>query len=186
MSGEESKIKHYYLHADLDAFFASVEQLDHPEYRGKPVIVGGLPQDKRSVVSTASYEARVFGVHSAMPVARAYQLCPQGIFVHGRMKRYSELSFQIMQIFSDFSPDVQQMSIDEAFIDLTGTEKLFGPPQETARRIKERVKKETGLTVSIGLAPTKYLAKLASDMQKPDGFYMIEEGTEESFMLNLP
>ena len=186
MTGEDKEIRHYYLHADLDAFFASVEQLDHPEYRGKPVIVGGLPQDKRSVVSTASYEARVFGVHSAMPVARAYQLCPQGIFVHGRMKRYSELSFQIMQIFSDFSPDVQQMSIDEAFIDLTGTEKLFGPPQETARRIKERVKKETGLTVSIGLAPTKYLAKLASDMQKPDGFYMIEEGTEESFMLNLP
>ena len=147
MSDEDKKIKHYYLHADLDAFFASVEQLDHPEYRGKPVIVGGLPQDKRSVVSTASYEARVFGVHSAMPSAKAYELCPQGIFVHGRMKRYSELSYQIMQIFSDFSPDVQQMSIDEAFIDLTGTEKLFGPPEQTAKKIKERVKKETGLTV---------------------------------------
>ena len=186
MSDEDKKIKHYYLHADLDAFFASVEQLDHPEYRGKPVIVGGKPEDKRSVVSTASYEARVFGVHSAMPTAKAYQLCPQGIFVHGRMKRYSELSYQIMQIFSDFSPDVQQMSIDEAFIDITGTEKLFGPPEETARRIKERVFKETGLTVSIGLAPTKYLAKLASDMQKPDGFYMIKEGSEEEFMLNLP
>ena len=186
MNAEETKIKHYYLHADLDAFFASVEQLDHPEYRGKPVIVGGKPEDKRSVVSTASYEARVFGVHSAMPTAKAYQLCPQGIFVHGRMKRYSELSYQIMQIFSDFSPDVQQMSIDEAFIDLTGTEKLFGPPEQTAYKIKERVKKETGLTVSIGLAPTKYLAKLASDMKKPDGFYMIEEGTEEQFMLNLP
>ena len=186
MSSEDKTVKHYYLHADLDAFFASVEQLDHPEYRGKPVIVGGLPQDKRSVVSTASYEARVFGVHSAMPVAKAYELCPQGIFVHGRMKRYSELSYQIMQIFSDFSPDVQQMSIDEAFIDLTGTEKLFGPPDVTAHKIKERVKQETGLTVSIGLAPTKYLAKLASDMQKPDGFYKIEEGTEEQFMLNLP
>ncbi len=186
MSGQEKQINHYYLHADLDAFFASVEQLDHPEYRGKPVIVGGKPQDKRSVVSTASYEARVFGVHSAMPTAKAYQLCPQGIFVHGRMKRYSELSYQIMQIFSDFSPDVQQMSIDEAFIDLTGTEKLFGPPEETARRIKERVKAQTGLTVSIGLAPTKYLAKLASDMKKPDGFYMIQKGSEEEFMLNLP
>ena len=186
MSSQENKVHHYFLHADLDAFFASVEQLDHPEYRGKPVIVGGKPEDKRSVVSTASYEARVFGVHSAMPVAKAYQLCPQGIFVHGRMKRYSELSYQIMQIFADFSPDVQQMSIDEAFIDLTGTEKLFGPPQETALKIKERVKAETGLTVSIGLAPTKYLAKLASDMKKPDGFYMIEEGTEENFMLNLP
>ena len=186
MISEDNKIKHYYLHADLDAFFASVEQLDHPEYRGKPVIVGGKPEDKRSVVSTASYEARVFGVHSAMPTAKAYQLCPHGIFVHGRMKRYSELSYQIMQIFADFSPDVQQMSIDEAFIDLTGTEKLFGPPEQTAYKIKERVKKETGLTVSIGLAPTKYLAKLASDMKKPDGFYMIEEGTEEQFMLNLP
>ncbi len=186
MKSPENIVHHYFLHADLDAFFASVEQLDHPEYRGKPVIVGGKPEDKRSVVSTASYEARVFGVHSAMPVAKAYQLCPQGIFVHGRMKRYSELSYQIMQIFADFSPDVQQMSIDEAFIDLTGTEKLFGPPQETALKIKERVKAETGLTVSIGLAPTKYLAKLASDMKKPDGFYKIEEGTEETFMLNLP
>ena len=181
-----NNIKHYYLHADLDAFFASVEQLDHPEYRGKPLIVGGKPEDKRSVVSTASYEARAFGVHSAMPVAKAYQLCPQGIFVHGRMKRYSEVSYQIMNIFRDFSPDVQQMSIDEAFIDLTGTEKLFGPPEQTAKKIKERVKNETGLTVSIGLAPTKYLAKLASDMKKPDGFYMIEEGTEQEFMLNLP
>ena len=181
-----NEIKHYYLHADLDAFFASVEQLDNPEYRGKPLIVGGKPEDKRSVVSTASYEARRFGVHSAMPVAKAYQLCPQGIFVYGRMQRYSELSYQIMNIFKDFSPDVQQMSIDEAFIDLTGTEKLFGPPQETAMKIKERVKTETGLTVSIGLAPTKYLAKLASDMQKPDGFYKIDEGQEEAFMLNLP
>ena len=181
-----SEIKHYYLHADLDAFFASVEQLDHPEYRGKPVIVGGKPQDKRSVVSTASYEARVFGVHSAMPTAKAWQLCPQGIFVYGRMQRYSELSYQIMNIFRDYSPDVQQMSIDEAFIDLTGTEKLFGPAEQTAIKIKQRVKQETGLTVSIGLAPTKYLAKLASDMKKPDGFYKIEEGTEQEFMLNLP
>ena len=126
------EIKHHYLHVDLDAFFASVEQLDHPEYRGKALIVGGLPGEKRGVVSTASYEARKYGVHSAMPVSRAFQLCPDGIFVHGNMKRYSELSYQIMNIFRDFSPDVQQISIDEAFIDLTGTEKLFGPPEETA------------------------------------------------------
>ena len=178
--------KHHYLHVDLDAFFASVEQLDNPSLRGKPVIVGGKPEDRRSVVSTASYEARKYGVHSAMPVSKAYQLCPDGIFVHGRMKRYAELSYQIMNIFRDFSPDVQQLSIDEAFIDLTGTEGLFGPPEQTARKLKQRVKEETGLTVSVGLAPTKYLAKIASDMNKPDGFYKIEAGHEQEFMLNLP
>ena len=177
---------HWYLHVDLDAFFASVEQLDHPEYRGKPVIVGGKPEDRRSVVSTASYEARAFGVHSAMPTFQAYKLCPQGIFVHGRMQRYAELSYQIMNIFRDYSPDVDQMSIDEAFIDLTGTEKLFGPPQETAKKIKERVKKETGLTVSVGLATTKYLAKICSGLSKPDGFFQIKNCEEENFMLNLP
>ncbi len=180
------KADHWYLHVDLDAFFASVEQLDNPELRGKPVIVGGKPEDRRSVVSTASYEARVFGVHSAMPTFQAYKLCPQGIFVHGRMHRYAELSHQIMNIFRDYSPDVDQMSIDEAFIDLTGTEKLFGPPEETARKIKARVKKETGLTVSVGLASTKYLAKIASGLSKPDGFFHIKAGQEESFMLKLP
>ena len=148
-------IQHWYLHVDLDAFFASVEQLDNPELRGKPVIVGGLPEDRRSVVSTASYEARKYGVHSAMPTFQAYRLCPNGIFVRGRMHRYAELSYQIMNIFRDYSPDVDQMSIDEAFIDLTGTEKLFGPPVETAALIKKRVKAETGLTVSMGLASTK-------------------------------
>ena len=183
---KSEKLIHWYLHVDLDAFFASVEQLDNPELRGKPVIVGGKPEDRRSVVSTASYEARAFGVHSAMPTFQAYKLCPQGIFVHGRMHRYAELSHQIMTIFRDYSPDVDQMSIDEAFIDLTGTEKLFGPPEETARKIKDRVKAETGLTVSVGLATTKYLAKIASGLSKPDGFYHIKEGSEESFMLNLP
>ena len=177
--------QNWFLHADLDAFFASVEQLDHPEYRGKPVIVGGLPQDRRSVVSTASYEARKFGVHSAMPTFLAYKLCPNGIYVRGRMKRYAELSYQIMNIFREFSPDVEQMSIDEAFIDLTGTEMLFGPPQETAHKIKALVKEKTGLTVSIGLASTKYLAKIASGLSKPDGFYFIEPGTEQDFMLSL-
>lgn len=179
------KPQNWFLHVDLDAFFASVEQLDNPEYRGKPVIVGGLPTDRRSVVSTASYEARKFGVHSAMPTFKAYELCPQGIFVYGRMKRYSELSWQIMNIFSNYSPDVMQMSIDEAFIDITGTENLFGPPDVTAKKIKEHVKRETGLTVSVGLAPTKYLAKIASAMSKPDGFYQINPGEEQDFMLNL-
>lgn len=178
--------KTWFLHVDLDAFFASVEQLDNPSYRGKPVIVGGNPNEKRSVVSTASYEARAFGVHSAMPGFQAYKLCPQGIFVHPRMERYEELSYQIMSIFKDFSPDVQQMSIDEAFIDLTGTEKLFGPPEETAIKIKERVKNETGLTVSIGLAATKYIAKIASGYKKPDGFFFVKPGEEKAFMEKLP
>ncbi|MCR5189458.1 MAG: DNA polymerase IV [Treponema sp.] len=177
---------HWYLHVDLDAFFASVEELDNPQYRGKPLIVGGKPEDRRSVVSTASYAARKYGVHSAMPTFQAYKLCPQGIFVYPRMERYAELSYKIMNIFRDFSPDVDQMSIDEAFIDLTGTERLFGPPEKTALKIKARVKEETGLTVSVGLASTKYLAKIASGFSKPDGFYYIHAGDEENFMLNLP
>lgn len=183
---EHKEITHWYLHVDLDAFFASVEQLDNPEYRGKPVIVGGKPEDRRSVVSTASYEARIFGVHSAMPTFLAYKLCPNGIFVRCRMNRYSELSYQIMNIFKNYSPDVIQMSIDEAFIDITGTEKLFGPPQETAKKIQQEVKQQTGLTVSVGLATTKYLAKIASGYSKPNGFTFIKKGDEQNFMLNLP
>lgn len=179
-------IQHWFLHVDLDAFFASVEQLDHPEYRGKPVIVGGKPEDRRSVVSTASYEARKFGVHSAMPTAQAYKLCPQGIYVYGRMERYAQLSYCIMEILRNYSPDVDQMSIDEAFLDITGTEKLFGPPEITAQKIKKEIKEKTGLTVSIGLAQSKYHAKIASDINKPDGFYCVQPGTEEDFMLNLP
>ena len=180
------QLQHWFLHVDLDAFFASVEQLDHPEYRGKPVIVGGKPDDRRSVVSTASYEARAFGVHSAMPTAQAYKLCPQGIFVHGRMERYAQISYNIMEILKNYSPDVDQMSIDEAFLDITGTEKLFGPPETVAQKIKLDIKKQTGLTVSIGLAQSKYHAKIASDINKPDGFYFVKPGTEENFMLNLP
>jgi DNA polymerase-4 len=176
----------YFLHADLDAFYASVEQLDHPEYRGKPVIVGGLPSERRSVVSTASYEARAFGVHSAMPVAEAVRLCPGGIFMHGNMKRYREKSREVMAIFADFSPDVQQLSVDEAFIDITGTEKLFGPPETLVKRLKAAVREKTGLTVSAGLASNKYVAKIASGMSKPDGLFIIPPGKEEAFMLTLP
>ena len=154
----------WYLHVDLDAFFASVEQLDNPDLKGKPVIVGGKPEDKRSVVSTASYEARKYGVHSAMPIFQAYKLCPNGIYLRGRMERYSELSYKIMNIFKDFSPDVDQMSIDEAFIDISGTEDLFGKPEEIAFKIKNIIKEQIGLTVSVGCAPSKYFAKLASDI----------------------
>lgn len=175
-----------FFHVDLDAFFASVEQLDHPEFRGKPVIVGGLPGDRRSVVSTASYEARKFGVHSAMPTARAYQLCPHGIFVRGRMNRYQEKSLEVMSIFNNYSPDVVQISVDEAFLNLTGTQRLLGQPYDVAVRLKQQVKEETGLTVSIGIAPTMYLAKISSGLHKPDGLTVVLPGQEESFMLALP
>ena len=183
MSFEGSKC---FFHVDLDAFFASVEQLEHPEYRGKPVIVGGKPGDRRSVVSTASYEARKFGVHSAMPTAKAYELCPHGIYVHGNMKLYSEYSRRVMEIFSQYSPDVHQVSIDEAFLDMTGTQRLFGDPVDTARKLKAQVKAETGLTVSVGIATTNYIAKISSGLQKPDGLYTVFPGNEEKFMLSLP
>jgi DNA polymerase-4 len=176
----------YYIHADLDAFYASVEQLDHPEYRGKPVIVGGLPGDRRSVVSTASYEARKYGVHSAMPIVRAYELCPEGIYLRGNMKRYKEKSSEVMAVFSNFSPQVKQISIDEAFLDITGTERLFGPPANTAKKLKETVQNKTGLTVSLGLASNKYVAKISSGMSKPDGTYIVPPGKEEQFMCSLP
>ena len=175
-----------FIHADLDAFYASVEQLDNPEYRGKPVIVGGLPDDRRSVVSAASYEARKFGVHSAMPIAQAYKLCPRGIYLRGRMDRYREKSCEIMAIFGDFTPRMEQLSIDEAFLDITGTEGLFGPPEETARKLKSRVRGETGLSVSVGIASNKYLAKIASGMSKPDGLFAVAAGEEERFMRSLP
>ncbi|WP_162502393.1 DNA polymerase IV [Treponema endosymbiont of Eucomonympha sp.] len=174
------------LHVDIDAFYASVEQLDAPEYRGKPVIVGGLPGDRRSVVSTCSYEARRFGVHAAMPVAEAYRLCPEGIFLRVRMRRYLEKSAEALAVFGEFSPDVRQISIDEAFVDLTGTERLFGAPEEAARKLKRAVRERTGLTVSVGLAPNKYVAKIASGMSKPDGFYAVPAGGEEAFALALP
>lgn len=180
------KYSRCFLHVDMDAFFASVEQLDHPEWKGKPVIVGGLPGEPRSVVSTASYEARKFGVHSAMPIVQAVKLCPNGIYTHGNYNRYLEISTSIMDILKQYSPDVNQLSIDEASIDLTGTEMLFGEPDSLALKIKEEIFAKTGLTVSAGLASTPYHAKLSSEVNKPNGFFAIPEGQEEAFMLNLP
>lgn len=179
-------IQPIFLHVDLDAFYASVEQLDNPEYRGKPVIVGGKPTDLRGVVSTCSYEARAFGVHSAMPVKKAYALCPQGIFLRGRMQRYHEKSREVMKIFCNYSPEIQQLSIDEAFIDITGTERLFGNPEHTARQLKHEVLEKTGLTISVGVASNKYIAKIASGLSKPDGLYSVPVGDEEKFILSLP
>jgi DNA polymerase-4 len=148
--------------------------------------VGGLPGDRRSVVSTASYEARKFGVHSAMPIVRAYELCPGGIYLRGNMGRYREKSAEVMAVFSNYSPEVKQISIDEAFLDMTGTEKLFGPPAEAAKKLKQEVRDKTGLTVSLGTAANKYVAKIASGMSKPDGTSIIQPGDEEAFMRSLP
>lgn len=160
------------LHIDMDAFFAAVEQHDHPEWKGKPVIVGS-PPDRRGVVSTCSYEARVFGIHSAMPSQRAGQLCPDGIYVRPRMDRYQEVSRRIFEIFHDSAPVVEGLSVDEAFLDITGMERLKGSPKAIAEEIKARILQETGLTCSIGIAPNKFLAKLASEENKPDGLFEV-------------
>jgi DNA polymerase IV len=173
------------FHIDIDAFFASVEQRDHPEYLGKPVIVGARP-GHRGVVSTCSYEARKFGVHSAMPISRAVQLCPGAVFLPVRFDRYREASRIIMGIFADYTPDVRQISIDEAFLDMTGTTRLFGPAEGCARSIKKRVNDETGLTISVGVAPNRYVAKLASEHSKPNGLLVVPEGGEEDFIALIP
>jgi len=171
--------------ADMDAFYASVEQHDNPDYAGKPLIVGGI-EGHRGVVSACSYEARRYGVHSAMPSSTAHKLCPNGIFVPVRMERYKEVSDHIMEIFTRYAPEVIQNSIDEAFLDLTGTDRLMGPPLEVAAKIKACVKEETGLTVSIGIGCNRYLAKLASDYRKPDGLYQVEKGKEIEFIDSIP
>jgi DNA polymerase-4 len=167
---------------DMDAFFAAVEQVDNPALKGKPVIVGGA---KRGVVSTASYEARKYGVRSAMPIFEAKRRCPQGIFLPVRMDRYQEVSQKMMAVLEAVSPLVEQVSIDEAFVDLTGTERLHGDATQSARKIKERIWAETSLTCSIGIAPNKFLAKIASDLQKPDGLTIVPEEVQ-SFLKDLP
>jgi DNA polymerase IV len=160
-------------HIDMDAFYASVEQRDNPELRGKPVVVGGSDPTRRGVVSAASYEARRYGIHSAMPLRTAYKHCPQACFVPVRMDAYVEESRRIMAIFRDYTPRVQPLSLDEAFLDLSGTELLFGAPAVTVGKIKERVHTEIGLNCSVGLASVKFLAKIASDLDKPDGLTIV-------------
>lgn len=172
------------IHLDMDAFYASVEMLDDPAIKGKPVIVGGPRQ--RGVVSAASYEARQFGVHSAQPMATAMGLCPQGIFLPVRMARYKEVSDQVFEIFFRFTPLVEPLSIDEAFLDVTASVKLFGPAVEMARQIKKSVREDIGLTVSAGVAPSKLVAKIASDLEKPDGLTVVTEGNVRSFLDPLP
>ena len=172
------------MHVDMDAFFASVEQLDHPEYKGHPVIVGGL--SSRGVVATASYEARKFGVHSAMPISRAKKLCPHGIYVYPNMARYKEISQIIHKVMEEFTPIIEPLSLDEAFLDVTGITHKFTGPKALGRAIKDRVFEETGLIISAGLAPNKFLAKLASDLDKPDGLVVIPYGKEYESLANLP
>lgn len=172
------------MHVDMDAFFASVEQNDHEEYRGKPLIVGGLAG--RGVVSTCSYEARRFGVHSAMPMVRARQLCPQGIFLAGNYRRYAEVSAAIFAIFARYSPVIEPLSIDEAFLDLTGMERIMGTPLAYARRLKAEIKAATGIVASVGIAPNKFLAKLASDLEKPDGLVIITPEAVRQVLDPLP
>ncbi len=172
------------LHLDMDAFYASVEQLDHPRLRGRCVIVGGL--SGRGVVSAASYEARRFGVHSAMPMFQARRLCPHGTFVPPRMDRYRHVSREVLAILHEFSPRVEPVSIDEAFLDLAGTESLYGPPAALASTLKTRIRCALQLTCSIGVAPNRFLAKIASDFKKPDGLTVIEPSQVNAFIEGLP
>ncbi|MEW6594791.1 MAG: DNA polymerase IV [Thermodesulfobacteriota bacterium] len=172
------------LHLDMDAFYASVEVLDDPELRGRPVIVGG--SSCRGVVSAASYEARKFGVRSAMPMVAARKLCPDGVFLPVRMARYRELSEQIMAIFHRFTPLVEPLSLDEAFLDVTASRQLLGSGETIARAIKQLVREETGLTVSAGVATVKLVAKIASDLRKPDGLTVVPAGQERDFLAPLP
>ncbi|MBN1154692.1 DNA polymerase IV [candidate division KSB1 bacterium] len=176
------------LHIDMDAFFAAVEQRDHPEYKGLPVIVGADPKDGkgRGVVSTCSYEARKYGIHSAMPISQAYRLCPLGIYLRGRMSVYQSVSRQLMQILSDFTSLVEPLSIDEAFLDITGSIRLLGTPEKIARKIQQRIADELHLTASIGIAPNKFVAKIASDLNKPNGLVIVEEHQIRDFLAPLP
>jgi DNA polymerase-4 len=173
------------LHVDMDAFYASVEQRDNPELRGKPVIVGGSA-GSRGVVSAASYEARVYGVHSAMPTITARRLCPHGVFLPVRMSRYAAIARQLRDLFFSFTPLVEPLSLDEAFLDVRGCEGLFGPAPVIARRIKERIRQETDLTASVGVATNKFLAKLASDLRKPDALVVLEPENVRSVLDPLP
>lgn len=173
------------IHCDLDAFFASVEQRDDPSLRGRPVIVGGSPES-RGVVSTCSYEARAYGVRSAMPAGRAYRLCPQGVFLPVNMKRYIEASNQVFEIMAAYTPLIEPLSIDEAFLDITGCTRLFGSAENIGRSIKERVYHEVGLNISVGISCNKYLAKLATELGKPNGLRIITKEEAVRVLAPLP
>lgn len=173
------------LHVDMDAFYASIEERDRPDLRGKPVIVGGSPKG-RGVVAAANYKARAFGVHSAMPASKARRLCPDAIFLPPRIDYYAEVSEKIQNIFKKYTPLVEPLSLDEAFLDVTGCEKLFGDSEAIGKRIKQEIKEEIGLCASVGIAPNKFLAKVASDLGKPDGFLVVKPEDIQAFLDPLP
>lgn len=176
--------KRVIIHMDMDAFYPSVEVLDRPQLRGRPVIVGGT--GRRGVVSSASYEARRFGIHSAQPMAEARRRCPKGVFLSVRMSRYREVSRAVFSIFRRFTPLVEGLSIDEAFLDVTGSQRLWGEGAAIARAIKKAIRRETGLTASAGVAPSKFVAKIASDLRKPDGLVVVSEQEVQAFLDPLP
>jgi DNA polymerase-4 len=176
------------IHVDMDAFYASIEQLDNPDLKDRPVIVGADPKggQGRGVVAACSYEARKFGVHSALPISRAWKLCPEGAYVRPRMDRYAEVSRQVMEVLKSFTDLVEPISIDEAFLDITGSTALFGSPEQIARAIKKQVREATGLCASVGVGPNKFIAKIASDLRKPDGLVLVQRDEVETFLQDLP
>ena len=173
------------MHIDLDAFFVSVEQVLNPELEGKAVVVGGRP-DRRGVVASASYEARGFGLYAGMPLATASRLCPQAIFIEGSFSKYREASRRFMAILADFSPYLEPVSLDEAYLDATGFESIYGSIHQMALGIKQRIKDELGLCASVGIAGCKVVAKVASELSKPDGLLEVASGEERSFLAPLP
>ncbi len=186
MEPEQNKTFRKIIHIDMDAFYASVEQRDKPEYRGKPIVVGGLPEGRGGVVATASYEARKFGIRSAMPSKKALQLCPHAIFVRPRFAAYKEVSIHIRQIFSRYTDLIEPLSLDEAYLDVTNDKLNIGSAMEIARQIKQAIKDELKLTASAGVSINKFVAKIASDINKPDGLKFIGPSGIETFMEVLP
>ncbi|MEC8337733.1 MAG: DNA polymerase IV [Planctomycetota bacterium] len=173
------------IHVDMDAFYASVEQRDRPDLAGKPIIVGGSPE-RRGVVAAANYAVRQFGVHSAMPSSTARRLCPHAIVLPARLDYYAQISDQIREIFHRFTPLVEPLSLDEAFLDVSGSEQLFGAAESIGRQIKESIRSELNLIASVGIAPNKFLAKIASDLEKPDGFVQVDPRGVQAFLDPLP
>jgi DNA polymerase-4 len=185
MADTDSAWPRVVAHADMDAFYAAIEQMDNPDLRGKPILVG--PPSGRGVVLTASYEARPFKVGSAMPMARAKQMCPQAIVVPPRFERYTEISKTVMGVFATFSPKIEAISLDEAFIDLTGAERLMGDPRKIGQALKRAVREATGgLTVSVGISGTKFVAKVASDFDKPDGLTIVPPDEARAWLAPMP